>query len=350
MTEAVQTAPETPQAPPPAPEAPEAAPALTDPFERAMAALDAHEAEGSAKAPAEAAPETPEAPDAPVEAAEEEAPKVPTHRDWSELQRQAERVRAMEREARAAKESAARELAEAKREAETLRGQAGAWVEAAKLAKAGDKLGALKALGITYAELTQAVLTGGQAPDLSPVQSQIDELKTKLQQEREDAQKQAAAQEAERHQRAYRSEAKALLEEKGEDGTLTYELLATVSADPVAEIYAYAEGHWQRTGKVLQPHEAAKALEDYLEKQHLQRLTGSAKLRRALGASASPDQPQTTTAHSERARTEVTPKGVPPSSTLTNADASAASRISPEDQSEAARIARAIRAAEQLGT
>lgn len=262
-----------------------------DAFARAMAALDRQEKE----AVPDETPAAPAAETAPAEEQEtgdtqatpEPAPEPEPVKPAAELE--SDRiVRALE-EQRAAMRELERQRSEYEaksREIETQRADLAKLAQAHKALSEGDALTALAELGVSYEDLTKAVISGA-APKVepkSPVLSAIEELKA----EQAALKDQLAKREAEAARHA------ALSHVRSEVPASDFPLLAA-HGDWEAEVIEGVRLEWERAGFVgdappVTPRQIAERLEAYLTEETLRRAKLSPKVLEALKAANDPSQ------------------------------------------------------------
>lgn len=189
--------------------------------------------------------------------------------------------------------------AELAKQADALR----AWEQARNVAKS-NPLEALKALGITYEDVTAHVLAAEQSGTVDVkalVKEELSAFEQKQQEERERAER--AAQERAAAEAAQVIESfKAGLGEFIEANAEKYELTAAYGQSSL--VYEVIETHFQSSGKVLSNDEAAELVERYLEEQAEKALQTRKLQTRLAPAPSAPSAPSSVSA--------------PPATTLSN--------------------------------
>jgi hypothetical protein len=251
----------------------------------------------------------------------------------------------LERAARAEREQIERDRQALAAEREPLV----AWQKAAELKAQGKPLAALEALGLTYEELTVALMRGeGAGGALEPatqqlleLQKQLEEMPKTFEEKLRQAQEEAVSAKVE----AYKASVDAGLKADRDRWGLLTDPLVTEGKAPLELIEATMEHHYTSTGAVLTWQDAADMLEAQLEARARERaLAPGGKLARILqlstaAPSAPTSQQPTTTAPSR------TP--MPAGGTLTPALASETTAGSPPPRTRDDFRRRALDAARQ---
>lgn len=224
------------------------------------------------KAPVETKPEEPK--EESKEAPKEETPENKEQERLSpRFAALAKREKAIQREQQAAKAREAQLL-----ERETLIKQKEDWVTNAKM----DPLKALEALGLTYQEVTDFILNGNKPSPENEIQAVRKEINAWKKQQ-EDAAKKA--------QEEAQLRAKAEVEEKiskfkeglnefiGKNPE-KYELIHLNDASDL--VYDTIERHWNDTGKILKMDEACDMVEDFFDKDQVEKLLKAKKIQAKL--------------------------------------------------------------------
>jgi len=213
--------------------------------------------------PAEAAPVVPPPAELPK-------PEVASSNRFAALRRQERKLR--EKAAEVAKAEIAAKLARDEVEATK-----------AKLSKGReDPLEALAALGLTYEQVTDAILAKGKDHVPTPVDASVKVLRAELEELKaaRDADRKAR-EEAEASSQAAR-QAQTLeaywagVKKDVQAQTDAFELVNLADAHPL--VYQTIQAHYDSTGEVLPTAEAAKQVEELLEKQFREVLAKSKKL------------------------------------------------------------------------
>jgi hypothetical protein len=251
-----------------------------DAFARAMAALDKQdkEPEPAAAAPAEepAASDTEAQPEATPEPVKEQPGALESDRLVRALEEQRAAVRALEQQ-RSEYEAKLREIDSEKAGLSKL-------AQARKALDEGDALTALAELGVTYEDLTRAVI-GGAAPKVavkSPMEQQLEAL----------AAKHAALEQQLTKREADAQRNAAVGHVRSEVPQTDFPLLAAVPAWE-EEVIEGVRLEWERAGYAgdvppVSPRDIAERLEAYLAEETLKRAKLSPKVLAALAATNDP--------------------------------------------------------------
>lgn len=179
--------------------------------------------------------------------------------DSERLARLAAKESKLVRQQREWKAQVEREKAEIAREREALR----QWASLPEVAKT-DPLKALESLGLSYDQITDALLSGVSAkPEPAPVKREdVDRIVAdRLQKEREEAQRQAQEAAAQEALSAFQNEVSDFLNEKADQ----YELISLQKADTL--VMEVIEAHFSESGELLEISEAAELVEAHLEEE-----------------------------------------------------------------------------------
>lgn len=206
--------------------------------------------------------------------------------------------------------------------------------------KSNPKL-ALEKLGLTYDELTKAILQDGQLPpevELKKLRGDIDGLRQEKEQDRQNLLEQAKLQAQAQEERAI-SDFKSEISTYVKDNTARYELINFDERED--EVYELIDAHYTRTqlqdqkrlelegkdpnqavGKVMKISEAADKIEEYYEKKELEKkklsklqaLWGAVPketLMKAVVAGTEKVKPQTRTLNNNMSATAMKPPSRP---------------------------------------
>jgi hypothetical protein len=190
-----------------------------------------------------------------------------------------------------------------------------------------NPLEALKALGLSYEQITEYMMNDNKpTPSLEVVslRQELEEFKKQSQAERDAARKQAqelAAKEQQQIIEQFRGEVSEYVKQHSE----TYELTALYGADNL--VYQVIEEAFNQSGKVLAIPEAAKMVEE-----HLEELAQQAQRTKKFAAKQSVTSPQASVAASA-------PK---PGPTLSNSLSAVATGSPQRPRTEAERVAAAL--------
>lgn len=151
-----------------------------------------------------------------------------------------------------------------------------------------DPTTALEKLGIKYDDLTRSILESGsperaQSKVLSSLQSKLEALEAEIENHKKEKIDLQAQQEDSENQRTideYRNSINKTVDENPD----TYELIHKSNNQKL--VWRWIESEFDRTGKVLGVKEACDAIEAMLEKDLIEPLATTAKLKKKLGLSA----------------------------------------------------------------
>lgn len=256
-----------------------------------------------------------------TEAAKREAAKAEANRRrFAGLQREEQRLREERENLKTEKTKTELELATLRKEADAL-----------KRIQSGDVLGGLEAMGLTYSQLTAAMMKRGSKADPEAIAKLIDErvgnevqsIKKQLDEEKAKREKAELA----RGVAEYRAELRKELAPGKDD---RWELLHLEADDPAAEVHELIRIEWEREGKpvdeqgvpiALSTAEAADKIEKYL-------LEKSKKLLRAkkLRSDAEPESEEQSSPSERRAGKDGKAPAKKPPVTLGNNHVSEVSR------------------------
>jgi len=156
---------------------------------------------------------------------------------------------------------------------------------------------ALKALGFTYADVTQDVMGGYEPPKLDPMDERVNPIKDKLSKQEEAQARLEAELKAvkdqlvnERRQKAYEAGIKSIRDTLS--NTERYEITSTLGEEGVELVRDTVVEYWDRYQKELSVEEAADLVEQYYEKEYVDKLASTKKLQsRFASKPAAPAQP-----------------------------------------------------------
>jgi hypothetical protein len=210
------------------------------------------------------APVTP--PVAPPEPAKPATPEPKEGAAWAAIKAQERKLQTQRESIKAEREKAQAEL-KAEREAQAADIQAAKDYAAAKANAKRVPLKALEALGLTYEDLTQAMLNGGTtSPELiaQDVDSKLSALEKKLLADRE-AEKAAAKAEREASEKAiienFHKQTVEWVKQPAQ--AEKYELLVAYGQED--QVGPYIQLKWENEGKEVTREQAAQELETYLQ-------------------------------------------------------------------------------------
>jgi hypothetical protein len=151
-----------------------------------------------------------------------------------------------------------------------------------------DPTAALEKLGLSYDQITRSILNSNspekvQSKVLATLQSKLESLEADIEKHKQEKVELQAQQEDQANQ-ATIEEYRNLITKTVDENPDTYELINKSNNHKL--VWRWIETHFEKTGKVLGVKEACDAIEAMLEKDLIEPLAGTAKLKKKLGLSA----------------------------------------------------------------